>query len=66
MLGEYCRPPNSPQETEEQLCSQILEQCEKSRVVVVGNFNFPHIDWDSLTARGWMESNLLDVSRRAF
>eukprot|EP00061_Rhincodon_typus_P009172 g32448.t1 len=52
MLGVFCRPPYSPRETEEQICSQILEKCENSRVVVVGNFNFPLIDWDSLRARG--------------
>eukprot|EP00061_Rhincodon_typus_P010747 g35270.t1 len=52
MLGVFYRPPNSPRDTEEQICNQILERCEKSRVVVVGDFNFPLIDGDSLRARG--------------
>eukprot|EP00061_Rhincodon_typus_P019076 g48527.t1 len=51
MLGIFYRPPYSPWETEEQICSQILEKSEKSRVVVVGDFDFPIIDRDSLRTR---------------
>ena len=52
MLGVYYRPPNSQREIEEQICRQILARCKSNRVVVVGDFNFPYIDWDSLSARG--------------
>eukprot|EP00061_Rhincodon_typus_P001422 g14754.t1 len=52
MLGVFYRPPNSPWETEEQICHQILEKCDRSKVVVVSDFNFPLIDWECLRARG--------------
>eukprot|EP00061_Rhincodon_typus_P004208 g22004.t1 len=50
--GILGQPPISRRETEELISSQILEKCEKSMVVVVGDFNFPPIDWDSLRAKG--------------
>jgi len=45
-------PPNSQREIEEQICRQILARCKSNRVVVVGAFNLPYIDWDSFSARG--------------
>jgi len=29
-----------------------MARCKSNRVVVVGDFNFPFIDWDSLSDRG--------------
>eukprot|EP00061_Rhincodon_typus_P009258 g32627.t1 len=52
MLGIYYGPPNSQQEIEERIRRQFLERCKKSRVVVVGDFNFPYIDWDTIHTRG--------------
>jgi len=52
MLGVYYRPPNSPREVEERICQEILDMCRKNRVVVVGDFNFPGIDWKVLRAGG--------------
>jgi len=52
MLGVSCRPPNSQREIEEHICQQILARCKSNRVVVVGDFNFPYFDWDSVSARG--------------
>ncbi|PLS49478.1 hypothetical protein CYV29_15670, partial [Carnobacterium maltaromaticum] len=52
MLGLYYRPPNSEREIEVQICKQIMERCRSNRVVVIGDFNFPNIDWDSLSVRG--------------
>eukprot|EP00061_Rhincodon_typus_P015994 g43974.t1 len=46
----YYRLPSNRQETEEQICGQILARCKSNRVVVVDGFNFPNIDWDSLSA----------------
>eukprot|EP00061_Rhincodon_typus_P018577 g47798.t1 len=37
--------------TEEQICKQVMESCEYKRIVVVGDFNFLSIHWDSLSAR---------------
>ena len=52
MLGVYYRPPNCQREIEEQIWRQILARCKTHRLVVVGDFNFPHIDWNSFSARG--------------
>ena len=52
MLGVYYRLPNSQQEIEEQICRQILARCKSNRVVVVGDFNLPYINWYSLSAWG--------------
>eukprot|EP00061_Rhincodon_typus_P001962 g16260.t1 len=50
MFGVYYKSLNSQREIEEQICRQILTRCKSNRVVVVGDFNFPFIDWDSLGA----------------
>ncbi|XP_062920044.1 uncharacterized protein LOC134354760 isoform X1 [Mobula hypostoma] len=52
LMGLYYRPPNSQRELEEQICREIADNCRKQKVVVVGDFNFPHVDWDSHTVRG--------------
>ncbi|XP_067904856.1 uncharacterized protein [Heterodontus francisci] len=50
LLGVFYRPPNSNRDTEEQIGRQILERCRSNRVVVMGDFNFPNIDWNLLSA----------------
>ena len=52
MIGLYYRPPNSQREIDEQLCKEITDNSKKNRVVIVGDFNFPNIDWDSHSIRG--------------
>ena len=52
LVGVYYRPPNSQRELEEQICREIVGNCRKHKVVVVGDFNFPHIDWDSHAVKG--------------
>ena len=52
LLGVFYRPPNSNREVEEQIGKQILERCSNSRVVVMGDFNFPNIDWNIPRVRG--------------
>ena len=52
MIGLYYKPPNSRREIEEQICKEITDSSKKNRVVIVGDFNFPNIDWDSHSIRG--------------
>ncbi|XP_062923290.1 uncharacterized protein LOC134356332 [Mobula hypostoma] len=52
LVGLYYRPPNSQRELEVQICREIAGNCRKHKVVVVGDFNFPYIDWVSHTVRG--------------
>ena len=65
MLGVYYRRPNSQREIEEQICRQILERCKNNRIVVVGDFNFPYIDWDSLLG-AWMEQEFVRTVQEGF
>ena len=52
LLGVYYRPPNSPKSVEEGICRGILDRCRKNRVVVVGDFNFPGVNWRGPRAGG--------------
>eukprot|EP00061_Rhincodon_typus_P000197 g10876.t1 len=52
MLGLYYGPPNSEREIEAQICRQIMERWRSNKVVVMGDFKCPNIDWDSLSVRG--------------
>ena len=46
LLGVFYRPPNSNRDVEEKIAKQILDRCGSHRVVVMGDFNFPNIDWN--------------------
>lgn len=52
LTGLYYGPLSSKQKIEEQICSQVIQRCESNRFVLVGNFNFPNIDWDLLSVKG--------------
>ena len=52
LLGVFYRPPNSDRDVEERIGKQILERCNNNRVGVMGDFNFPNIDWNLPKARG--------------
>ena len=52
MLGVYYRPPDSPRAVEEGICRDILDKCRENRVVVVGDFNLPGVDWKVPRAGG--------------
>eukprot|EP00061_Rhincodon_typus_P000882 g13077.t1 len=66
MLGLYYRPPNSEHETEVQICGQIMERWRSNRVVVMGDFNFPNIDWDSVSVRGLDGAELVRSTQEGF
>ena len=65
-LGLYYRPPNNQREVEELICQQIMGRCKNSRVVVMGDFNFPNIDWDSFSARGLDEAEFVQCVQECF
>ena len=50
LLGVFYRPPNSSRNVEERIARMILEKSESNRVVVMGDFNFPNIDWESYSS----------------
>ncbi|XP_069796955.1 uncharacterized protein [Narcine bancroftii] len=52
LVGVYYRPPGGDQDLEEQICREIVDICDKHRVVIMGDFNFPHIDWETHSVKG--------------
>jgi len=46
LFGVFYRPPNSDKDVEENVAKQILDRCGSHMVVVIGDFNFPNIDWN--------------------
>ncbi|XP_059807923.1 uncharacterized protein LOC132382078 [Hypanus sabinus] len=52
LIGVYYRPPNGARELEEQMCKEIADICSKHKVVIVGDFNFPHVDWEAHSVKG--------------
>ena len=53
------RPPNNSAHNFEKLCELIRSVPNNS--IVVGDFNFPHIDWENLTANGQQSTEFLDL-----
>ena len=52
LFGIYYRPQNSREEVKESICRQIMETCRTSRVVIVGDFNYPKVDWEKWGTEG--------------
>ena len=50
LLGVFYRPPKSSRDVEERIAKMILDRSESSRVVVMGDFNFTNIDWNSYSS----------------
>eukprot|EP00061_Rhincodon_typus_P016708 g45063.t1 len=50
-MGLYYWLPDNQRVPKKQVCEQVMEKYKISKLVVVGDFNFPNIDWDSLSAR---------------
>ncbi|XP_059809285.1 uncharacterized protein LOC132382840 [Hypanus sabinus] len=34
------------------MCKEIADICSKHKVVIVGDFNFPHVDWEAHSVKG--------------
>ena len=47
VLGNVYRPPNCSIEHDTMLGNLIREVCQKFEVVIMGDFNYPNIDWDN-------------------
>ena len=46
LVGVFYRLLNSNRDVEEEIARQIMDRCGGHRVAVVGDFNFPNIDWN--------------------
>ncbi len=45
VIGNVYRPPNTGIEQDKLLCEHIKEACRTREVILMGDFNFPNIDW---------------------
>uniref|UniRef100_A0A803K2X2 Reverse transcriptase domain-containing protein n=1 Tax=Xenopus tropicalis TaxID=8364 RepID=A0A803K2X2_XENTR len=51
IVGVCYRPPNVSEEEEAQLLLQIEKAASLGQVIIMGDFNYPDIDWGNSTAR---------------
>uniref|UniRef100_A0A8D0BHT0 B30.2/SPRY domain-containing protein n=1 Tax=Salvator merianae TaxID=96440 RepID=A0A8D0BHT0_SALMN len=56
----YC-PPNQTQEGNQHLENEVKEASKKERVVIMGDFNYPHIDWVNSCSTYEREITFLDM-----
>ena len=69
LAGSFYRPPNATIESLEQLNEslyKIKEKCKDKIIILAGDFNLPHINWETLSVKsGCHQSNqhhrLLDI-----
>ena len=52
LLGVYYRPPDSQREIEEQICANSRRGIKIMSVIILGDFNFPNINWDCHQVQG--------------
>ena len=70
VIGSFYRPPSSTIEALEHLndsITNIKEKCKDKIIILAGDFNLPHIDWNTLAVKsGCNQSNqhhfILDIS----
>lgn len=45
VIGNIYRPPNNSVEQDTELINLIKEACKEGEIIIMGDFNFPNIDW---------------------
>ena len=48
-IALYYRPPNASESYNKEMCKELLDYT-RGKTVIIGDFNFPEIDWESFTA----------------
>uniref|UniRef100_K7EZ11 Endonuclease/exonuclease/phosphatase domain-containing protein n=1 Tax=Pelodiscus sinensis TaxID=13735 RepID=K7EZ11_PELSI len=60
MLGIYYRPPSQVEEVDEAFFKQLTKLSKAQDLVVMGDFNYPDICWETNTARHRLSNKFLD------
>ena len=61
-IGVLYRPPSYNRETNEQLYQLLIDQLQNvDRFCVIGDFNFPGVDWETLSSANPEERHFLNV-----
>ncbi|XP_051783709.1 uncharacterized protein LOC127527823 [Erpetoichthys calabaricus] len=66
ILGVCYRPPNSDSNFNTHLFSNIKKASLQGAMIVMGDFNYPNINWDNLTDGGVQEQEFLEVINDCF
>ncbi|XP_051789513.1 uncharacterized protein LOC127529574 [Erpetoichthys calabaricus] len=66
ILGMCYRPPNSDSNFNTHLFSNIKKASLQGDIIVMGDFNYPNINWDNLTDGGVQEQEFLEVINDSF
>lgn len=66
IIGNIYRPPNTCILQDQIMFGHITEACKSGEIVLMGDFNFPNIDWDDNVAVNDREAGFLDVIQDSF
>ena len=68
LVGNFYRSPNSSSENDNHMYKLIKDCCEleQCKVVLMGDFNFPDIDWDTLEAKNRISCMFIEEIRDNF
>ena len=72
IIGGVYRSPNSTEEQDQQICSNMENVCNKNKkdVLIVGDYNCPTIDWENYSTKikkkNSMSNKLIDTIRNCF
>jgi hypothetical protein len=55
-IGVVYRPPTQDATTDDELINELRLLCQKKSVIIIGDFNAPGIDWDSLHVHSPIQS----------
>lgn len=66
IVGLCYRPPNQKDEKESDLVSQLGMEARQGNVTIIGDSNYPDINWTDRTAHSFMACNFLNILQENF
>ncbi|CAM5127487.1 unnamed protein product [Eretmochelys imbricata] len=65
-VGIYYRPPDQDSDSDDEMLREIREAIKIKNSIIVGDFNYPHIDWIHVTSARNAETKFLDTLNDCF
>ncbi|KAK6491568.1 hypothetical protein HHUSO_G3663, partial [Huso huso] len=66
IVGVCCRPPSSDESLNENLYASIKKISKEGDTLIMGDFNFPNINWDHMTSDNSSDMGMIELVQDCF